>query len=140
MSRRLLMCCALLAAVACGGASPVVPPGPPLGGIWTLRTVNNAGLPYTLPYSPSGDPTTVLSATLTISGTASGSYTEVITARVVTSTGTVERSLTFFGTWVVNGVSITFNDKAFVEVYEGSVMNNALVKPLLFGYSGEFSR
>ena len=129
-----------MAAVACGGDSSVVPSGPPLSGIWTLRTVNDAGLPYTLPYSPSGDPTTILGATLTISGTASGSYTEVITARVATSTGTVETSLTFSGTWAVNGNSITFNDKTFVEVYDGSVMQNTLVKPLLFGYSGEFSR
>jgi hypothetical protein len=129
-----------VAAVACGGDSSVVPSGPPLSGIWTLRTVNDAGLPYTLPYSPSGDPTTILGATLTISGTASGSYTEVITARVATSTGTVETSLTFSGTWAVNGNSITFNDKTFVEVYDGSVMQNTLVKPLLFGYSGEFSR
>ena len=139
MSRR-LSCACTLAAVACGGAISVVPSGPPLSGIWTLRTVNNAGLPYTLPYSPSGDPTTILGATITISGTASGSYTEVITARVVTSTGTVETSLTFSGTWVVNGASITFNDKTFVEVYDGSVMQNTLVKPLLFGYSGEYSR
>ena len=40
----------------------------------------------------------------------------------------------------MNGTSITFNDKTFVEVYDGSVMQNTLVKPLLFGYSGEFSR
>jgi hypothetical protein len=109
MSRRLLACCALVATVGCGGASPVVPPGPSLNGIWTLRTVNNATLPYTLPYSPDGDPTTVLGATLTMSG-------------------------------AVSGVSITFNDTTFAEVHSGSLMNTSLVKMVLFGYSGEYSR
>jgi len=40
----------------------------------------------------------------------------------------------------VNGVSITFNDKAFGEVYHGSMMNTSLVKTVLFWYSGEYSR
>jgi len=140
MSRRLLVWGALVATVGCGGASPVVPSGPSLNGIWTLRTLNDAPLPYALPYSPDGDPTTVLGATLTMSGAASGAYTEVIVARVVTHTRTMDTSLTFSGTWVLNGVSITFNDKTFAEVYDGSMMNTSLVKMVLFGYSGEYSR
>ena len=140
MPRRFVACCALVATVACGAASPVVPSGPSLGGIWTLRTLNNATLPYTLPYSPDGDPTTILGATLTISGTASGAYTEVIAARVVTRAGVVDTSLTSSGTWVINGASITFNDKTFAEVYQGSMMNTSLVKLVVFGYSGEYSR
>jgi hypothetical protein len=140
MSRRLLACCALVATVGCGGASPVVPPGPSLNGIWTLRTLNNATLPYTLPYSPDGDPTTVLGATLTMSGAVSGAYTEVIAAHVVTHAGAMYTSLTSSGTWVVNGVSITFHDTTFAEVHSGSLMNTSLVKMVLFGYSGEYSR
>jgi len=140
MSRRLLACCALVATVGCGGASPVVPSGPSLNGIWTLRTLNDATLPYMLPYSPDGAPTTVLGATLTMTGTAAGAYTEVIAARVVTHTGTMDTSLTSSGTCVMHGVSITFNDTTFAEVYNGSMMNTSLVKMVLFGYSGEYSR
>jgi hypothetical protein len=126
-------------AVGCG-ADPVVPSGPSLNGIWTLRSLNTASLPYTLPYSPDGDPTAVLGATLTLSGTTAGTYTEVIAARVVTHTGTVDTSLTMSGSWVMNGVSIRFTDKTFAEVYDGSMMNTSLVKMVLFGYSGEYSR
>jgi hypothetical protein len=140
MSRRLLVCCALVATVGCGGASPVVPSGPSLNGIWTLHTLNDATLPYRLPYSPNGDPTTVLGARLTMSGTTSGAYTEVIAAHVVTHSGTTDTSLTFSGTWVMNGASITFDDKTFAEVYIGSMTNTSLVKVVLFGYSGEYSR
>lgn len=140
MSRRWLALCALVATAACGGASSVDPPGPSLSGIWTLRTLNNASLPYTLPYSPDGDPTTVLGATLTMSGAASGAYTEVIATHVVTRIGVMDTSLTFAGTWVMNGVSITFNDKTFAEVYNGSMMNTSLVTMVLYGYSGEYSR
>lgn len=75
-----------------------------------------------------------------MSGTTSGAYTEVIAAHVVTHSGAMDTSLTLSGTWVMNGASITFNDKTFAEVYTGSMMNTSLVKAVLFGYSGEYSR
>ena len=140
MSRRLLVCCALVAGVACGGAGSDFPADASLDGVWTLRTVNHAALPYTLPQSPNGFPTTILGAILTISGTGSGSYNEVIAARVVTPIRTIDTSLTLSGTWSQNGASITFNDKTFFEVYQGTVTNNTIVTFVLFGYSGEYSR
>jgi hypothetical protein len=140
MSRRLLVCLALVTAVACGGASSAGPSGPSLNGIWTLRRLNNAALPYRVPYSPSGDPTTILGSILTMSGTAAGSYTEVIAVRVTTPATTVDTSLSFAGTWVMNAGSITFNDMTFGEVYQGSFVSDSLVKFVLFGYSGEYSR
>jgi hypothetical protein len=139
MSRRLLVCWTLVAAVACGGASSG-PSGPSLSGIWTLRSLNSAALPYRLPYSPSGDPTTILGSTLTISGAATGSYTEVIAVRVTTPARTIDTSLSVAGRWVMNGGSITFNDMTFAEVYQGSFVNDSIVKFVLFAYSGEYSR
>lgn len=140
MSRRLLVFCALVAAVACAGSSAVAPSGPSLNGTWTLRTVNDAGLPYTLPRSPSNNPTTIRGATLTISGTTSGSYTELIDVRVVTSLRTIDTSLMYSGSWALNGSSITFNDKTFPEAYQGWLASNTIDKIVLFGYSGEYSR
>jgi len=139
MSRRLLVFCALVTAVACGGADSVAPRVSP-SGLWTLRTVNNAALPYTLPWSPNGYPTTILGASLAISGTDSGSYTEIIEARVVTSARTIDTSLTFSGSWALTGDSITFDDKASADVYQGSVTIDTIVKIVLFGFSGEYSR
>ena len=55
---------------------------------------------------------------------------------MVTHSGAMDTSLTLSGTWVMNGASITFNDKTFAEVYTGSMMNTSLVKAVLFGYSG----
>jgi hypothetical protein len=140
MFRRLLVCCALVAAVACGGADPLVPSTAPLSGTWTLHTLNDAVLPYRLPDSPNGYPTTIAGASLAISGTDSGSYTEVIDAHVVTPARTIDTSLVYSGTWVLNGGSITFDGTTLHDVYQGSFTNNTIVKPVLFGYFGEYSR
>jgi len=134
-----LACALLIAAVACDGGN-VVPSGASLGGTWTLRAINHAALPYALPQSPNGYPTTILGAILTISGSDSGSYLDVIAARVVTPMRTIDTSLTYSGTWVFSGGSITFNDNIVGDVYQASVVNDTIVKPVLFGYYGEYSR
>lgn len=139
MFGRLLILCALVASVACGGAKSVDLPDASLSGIWTLRSVNNAALPYTLSQSPTY-PTTILGATLTISGTGAGFYGEVISTRVVTPMRTMDTSLTYAGTWVLKGATITFNEQTSPDAYQGSVVNDAIVKVVLFGYSGEYSR
>ena len=140
MSVSSLVCALLVAAVACGGSNSVAPSGTSLGGTWTLRSLDHSTLPYRLPQSPNSFPTTVLGAILTFSGDTTGSYTDVIAARVVTPTRTIDTSLTYSGTWVLSGKSITFDDKIFGGEYQGSMIGNVIMKPVLFGYSGEYSR
>ena len=140
MSVSPLVCALLVAAVACGGSNSVAPPGASLDGTWTLRSLDHSTLPYRLPQSPNGFPTTVFGATLTFSGDTAGSYTDVIAARVVTPTRTMDTTLTYSGTWVLSGNSITFEDKIFGGEYQGSLFGSVIMKPVLFGYSGEYSR
>src|SRR5262245_3443410 len=88
-----LGCPLLAAAFACGGGNSIAPSGASLSGTWTLRSLNHAALPYALPQTPNGFPTTILGATLTLSGDDAGSYTDVIAARVVMPTRTIDTSL-----------------------------------------------
>ncbi len=115
---------------ACGGAntetSNVAVPG-----AWTLQSINGTVLPAPLQESQAGPVETVVSSTLVTapaaiptSGSASGTFTEVITATIAGMTQTFSET----GTWVANGGALTFNDQTNAQRYTGSVTSNTLTK------------
>ncbi len=100
---------AILAACAGNSTSPSSSAGNNVAGDWNLTSVNGQALPATL--ADRGVTVSVVSAVLTMTGTSSGSYREVLTYRLASEGSSVTGSQTALGTWTANNGSITFNDQ-----------------------------
>jgi len=126
-----------LAIVNCGGSDSSVGPNASVGGTWNLRSINGTPLPAN--FVDQGTTLTITSSTLTMSGSTSGAYNEVIAYRAVSGGQTVTGTQTEVGTWSANGGSITFNDQTDRTTYQGSVSGNTLTE-IVNGFTQVYSR
>jgi hypothetical protein len=99
--RRLLTLLALAGAISCGGDSPTSRTEVPIGGTYTLRTVNGLPLPYTVAQNASGT-IELLSEAFTL--TESRTWTQT-TVRRTTPSGqaAVTDTVSDAGTFVLSG-------------------------------------
>jgi hypothetical protein len=101
--------------------------GPPpnannVSGIWNLQSINGTALPATLGTGVTS--LTVKSSVLTMTGNASGSFSELMSVITLNS---VNATQTKVGTWVSNSGSVTFNDATDQSTYLGSVTGGTLI-------------
>jgi hypothetical protein len=110
---------AILAACARDSTGPASSFAENVAGDWTLTSINGQALPATR--ADQGVTVTVLSAVLTMTGTNSGSYREVLTYRLASEGSSVTASQTALGTWSASDGGITFNDQTYSDSYHGLV-------------------
>jgi len=111
--------------IACAGDS-TSPEDAQVAGDWSLKSVNGAALPASR--VDGGVTVTTMSAVLTMTGTSSGSYREVLTYQLTSGSSSVTQSQTALGTWAMSNGSITFHDQTYSATYQGSVSGGTITE------------
>ena len=125
---------ALLA--ACGGGSDATAPQQQLPGVYTLRTVNGSGLPYT--FAGSDGSFTISADAYTFN--ADGTYAEHGTETVVGSGTSTTRTLSDSGRWTLNGSAITVTSQVDGTVITGSFSGGNTITVTLTGLAAVYQK
>ena len=97
---------ALIVTSACGSDSSTGPATASFAGTYSLKTVNSAPLPYTMPDDGSGTETIeILADSHTL--TEDGKYSGVMQVRLSANEGQVVTNLTSAGTYALSGSTVT---------------------------------
>ena len=94
-----------------------------LTGNYELMTLNGSPLP-TIAYDDGFEQHQLLGETFTIYS--DGTYTDDYTVRVLTQTGSTQRSFRDVGTYQQNNTALQFRDSATGDVFTGSISGNTL--------------
>jgi hypothetical protein len=94
-----------------------------LTGNYELMTLNGSPLP-TIAYDDGFEQHQLLGETFTIYS--DGTYTDDYTVRVLTQTGSTQRSFRDVGTYQQNNTAVQFRDSATGDVFTGSISGNTL--------------
>ena len=92
-------------------------------GNFELMTLNGSPLP-TIAYDDGFEQHQLLGETFTIYS--DGTYTDDYTVRVLTQTGSTQRSFRDVGTYQQNNTALQFRDSSTGDVFTGSISGNTL--------------